>query len=251
MRVSFFPSGALAANCYLLESTRPGDRSAGDGRVGDCVVVDPGQDAARQLAELLPAHSLRPVAVLLTHGHLDHVASAAQVCRTFDIPTYLHEADQYMLDDPLAGLSPQLRAGITAILGPDDDLTALRPDDVRGLAGVAELTLAGLTVHVDHVPGHTPGSVVYRVASSDSGDPDGPGDSVEHLFTGDTLFAGSIGRTDLPGGSTEKIMESIATRLLSRPDDAAVHPGHGPSTTIGAERRTNPFLRAGSPPVSR
>jgi glyoxylase-like metal-dependent hydrolase (beta-lactamase superfamily II) len=232
--VHFFPSGALAANCYVLGATGPGAGPVAGQRPADCVIIDPGQDAAAHLAGFLDGNLLRPVAVLLTHGHLDHVASAAQACRTFGIPAYLHDGDAFMLDDPLAGLSPQLRAGISALIGPDDDLTALRPDDLRSPAGVTELSLAGLTIHVDHVPGHTPGSVVYRVDH----------EPAEHLFTGDTLFAGTIGRTDLPGGSTPQILSSIATKLLNRPDDAVVHPGHGPDTTIGAERRSNPFLRS-------
>ncbi|HEY7816199.1 MAG TPA: MBL fold metallo-hydrolase [Nakamurella sp.] len=234
----FFPSGALAANCYVLGATRAGDVPVAGEQPGDCVVVDPGQDAAGRLAETLDRNDLRPVAVLLTHGHLDHVADAAKICHAFDVPAYLHQADQYMLDDPLAGLSTQLRAGISALLGPDDDLTALRPPDVRSPGDGEDLALAGLALFVDHVPGHTGGAVVYRV-------PAGPGNPAEQLFTGDTLFAGSIGRTDLPGGSTPQIMESIATKLLTRLDDAVVLPGHGPSTTIGAERADNPFLRPG------
>jgi glyoxylase-like metal-dependent hydrolase (beta-lactamase superfamily II) len=232
--VHHFPSGALAANCYVLGATRAGQRPVAGERPDDCVIIDPGQDAVSHLVETLGRNLFRPVAVLLTHGHLDHVASAAQVCRTFGIPAYLHDGDAFMLDDPLAGLSPQLRAGISALIGPDDDLTALRPDDLRSLADVTELSLAGLTIHVDHVPGHTPGSVVYRVDH----------EPAEHLFTGDTLFAGTIGRTDLPGGSTPQILSSIATKLLTRPDDAVVLPGHGPRSTIGAERRSNPFLRS-------
>jgi glyoxylase-like metal-dependent hydrolase (beta-lactamase superfamily II) len=225
----------LAANCYIIGASLTDTDPVDAERLGACVVIDPGQDAARPLAQVLTRDSLRPVAVLLTHGHLDHVATAAEICRTFEIPAFIHESDAYMLDDPLAALSPQLRAGITAILGPNDDLAALRPDDLRSLAGVPELSLAGLTIAVDHVPGHTGGSVVYRVAR-------GVDDSEEHLFTGDTLFAGSIGRTDLPGGSTRQIMQSIAGKLLTRPDEAIVHAGHGPRSTIGIERATNPFL---------
>jgi glyoxylase-like metal-dependent hydrolase (beta-lactamase superfamily II) len=225
----------LAANCYIIGAGDADPDPPGADRQDPCVVIDPGQDAASALAQVLSRDSRRPVAVLMTHGHLDHVASAARICRTFDIPAFVHESDAYMLDDPLGGLSPQLRVGISAILGPNDDLAALRPDDLRSLAGVPELSLAGLTIAVDHVPGHTGGSVVYRVVGGADG-------SEEHLFTGDTLFAGSIGRTDLPGGSTAQIMQSIAEKLLTRPDEAIVHAGHGRPTTIGIERATNPFL---------
>lgn len=224
MLVTGFPAGPLAANCYLLA---PGDGA-------DCVVIDPGQAAVERLGQVLDEHRLRPVAVLLTHGHLDHVASARAVCASADIPAYLHDADSAMLDDPLAALSPELRAGVTALLQPGDDLDALRPDRVIGPEPGAVLDLAGLAITVLGVPGHTQGSVTYRL--------DGDGDRPEILLTGDTLFAGSIGRTDLPGGSSPQILESIAAELLSRPDDAVVLPGHGPTSTIGAERAGNPFL---------
>jgi hydroxyacylglutathione hydrolase len=193
------------------------------------LVVDPGQDAFDQLQTVVREHRLRPIAVLLTHGHLDHTASAGQVCANLDIPAYLHGADDFMLDDPLAGLSPELAAMLAGM-----DFTGLRPDTVTTLSGVAELELAGLRVQVDHTPGHTAGSVVYRFAAAD--------DRPEVLLTGDTLFAGSVGRTDLPGGSTEQLMDSIVERLLTRGDDSVVLPGHGPASTIGAERRANPFL---------
>ena len=225
MLVAGFPSGALAANCYVLSPA---------GGSPECVVVDAGQACAAPLADLLAEHRLQPVAVLLTHGHLDHVAGAREVCARYGIPAYLHGADDYMLTDPLSALSAQLRSGIAAILGPQDDLSALRPDDVRPLDGAGQLELAGLTLAVDHTPGHTGGSVTYRIA--------GDGDRPELLLTGDTLFAGSIGRTDLPGGSLTELLTSIELSLLSRPDGAVVLPGHGPSSTIGRERSTNPFL---------
>jgi glyoxylase-like metal-dependent hydrolase (beta-lactamase superfamily II) len=228
--VAGFPAGALAANCYVLA---PGDGAS-------CVVVDPGQDAAVRLDAVLAEHRLTPVAVLLTHGHLDHVASARAVCDARGIPALVHPADEYMLDDPMAALSPELRVGVTALLGPGDDLSALRPAEVVALAP-GELELAGLRIVVLPTPGHTGGSVVYRIPGDAAGDRARP----ELLLTGDTLFAGSIGRTDLPGGSSPQILRSIVAELLTRPDDAVVLPGHGPGSTIGAERASNPFL-AGS-----
>ncbi|MET3806410.1 glyoxylase-like metal-dependent hydrolase (beta-lactamase superfamily II) [Nakamurella sp. UYEF19] len=219
MFIAGFPAGSFQANCYVI----------GTDRGGDALVVDPGQDAFEQLTAVLAEHRMRPVAVLLTHGHLDHTASAAQICASLDIPAYLHGADEFMLDDPLAGLSPQARVMLV-----DFDLTGLRPDTVTSLTSVDELQLAGLTMAVDHTPGHTGGCVTYRFAAAD-GRP-------EVLLTGDTLFAGSVGRTDLPGGSTDQLMISIERHLLTRADDAVVLPGHGPTSTIGDERRTNPFL---------
>jgi glyoxylase-like metal-dependent hydrolase (beta-lactamase superfamily II) len=216
--IAGFPAGSFQANCYLLGA------AAG----GEAVIVDPGEDATERVLAELAERALRPVAVLLTHGHLDHVASAAQLCRAAGIPAYLHAADDHLLDDPLAGLSPQLQAAVAGL-----DLTDLRPPSVLDLAG-SSVELAGLTIAVHPTPGHTGGSVVFRVA--------GTGDRPEVLLTGDTLFAGSVGRTDLPGGSPQQLLASIGRELLSRPDDAVVLPGHGPVTTIGAERAGNPFL---------
>jgi glyoxylase-like metal-dependent hydrolase (beta-lactamase superfamily II) len=216
--IAGFPAGSFQANCYLLGA------AAG----GEAVIVDPGEDATERVLAELAERALRPVAVLLTHGHLDHVASAAQLCRAAGIPAYLHAADDHLLDDPLAGLSPQLQAAVAGL-----DLTGLRPPSVLDLTG-SSVELAGLTIAVHPTPGHTGGSVVFRVA--------GTGDRPEVLLTGDTLFAGSVGRTDLPGGSPQQLLASIGRELLSRPDDAVVLPGHGPVTTIGAERAGNPFL---------
>jgi glyoxylase-like metal-dependent hydrolase (beta-lactamase superfamily II) len=219
--IAGFPAGSFQANCYVL-AAEPG---------ATCVVVDPGQDALDRLQPLLDEHRLRPVAVILTHGHLDHTASAAQFCRAADVPAYIHPADEYMLDDPLAGLSPELRAALAGM-----PLGDLRPPTVLELHDLVEPGLAGLPITIDHTPGHTGGSVVLRLA----GDVERP----EILLTGDTLFAGSIGRTDLPGGSAAQELGSIHDRLLTRPDAAVVLPGHGPSSTIGAERAGNPFLTA-------
>ena len=219
MFIAGFPAGSFQANCFVVA------REAG----ASCVVIDPGEDAAERLQTLLDEHRLTPVAVLLTHGHLDHMASAAAVCRVADIPAYIHPADEYMLDDPLAALSAELRAALADL--PKD---GFRPDEVLPLADLLEPGLADLPLTVDHLPGHTGGSVVYRFA--------GDGDRPEILFTGDTLFAGSIGRTDLPGGSMDQELASIADRVLSRADDAVVLAGHGPATTVGNERTSNPFL---------
>ena len=219
MFIAGFPAGSFQANCYLLGSTGS----------GEAVVVDPGEGAAPRVLALLAEHQLQPVAVLLTHGHLDHIADVAQLCRAADIPAYLHAADHHLLDDPLAGLSPQLAAALSGL-----DLTDLRPPSVLDVSSASSVDLAGLTIAIHPTPGHTGGSVVFRVAGS--------GDRPEVLFSGDTLFAGSVGRTDLPGGSTPQLLESIGRELLGRPEDAVVLPGHGASTTIGAERAVNPFL---------
>jgi len=217
--IAGFPAGSFQANCFVVA------QEAG----APCVVIDPGEDAAERLQTVLDEHRLTPVAVLLTHGHLDHMASAAAICRAADIPAYIHPADEYMLDDPMAALSAELRAALAGM--PKD---GFRPDQVLPLADLLEPGLADLPLTVDHLPGHTGGSVVYRFA--------GDGERPEILFTGDTLFAGSIGRTDLPGGSMDQELASIADRVLSRADDAVVLAGHGPATTVGNERTSNPFL---------
>ena len=211
MLVLGFPAGSFQTNCYVLAP------EAG----GPCVVVDPGQDAVAPLTELLATNGLSPVAVLLTHGHVDHTWSVFPVCDGNDIPAYVHPADRAMIADPGRGVSPQLMA----MLG---GLVFREPADVREMTDGAVLDLGGVQLTVDHTPGHTEGSVVFR------------GDGL--VLAGDTLFAGSVGRTDLPGGSHEQMLTSIATKLLPLGDATVVLPGHGPSTTIGRERTSNPFL---------
>ncbi|MBE7162184.1 MAG: MBL fold metallo-hydrolase [Williamsia herbipolensis] len=223
MLIAGFPTGAFQANCYVL-ATEPG---------GPCLAVDPGQDAAEPLAALLAEHRLTPSAVLLTHGHLDHVAGAAQVCGRAGIPAHIAAADEHLLDDPLAGLSAELRSALVGF-----PLDGLRPPEVVLLAD--RLESAGIRLHVDRTPGHTPGSVVFRIEADEAAR------HPEVLFTGDILFAGSVGRTDLPGGSWEELQHSLRASLLTRTDDAVVLPGHGPSSTIGAERVGNPFLTDGA-----
>jgi hydroxyacylglutathione hydrolase len=194
------------------------------------VIIDPGQDAERGIEELLARHRLKPIAVLLTHGHADHVWSVGPVCNAKDIPAYIHPGDRELLSDPVKGLS--LSVGQQLFGG----VTFTEPDDVLLLTDGCTLTLAGLDFTVGHVPGHTPGSMTFR---NDEAPADH--DNSATLFSGDLLFAGSIGRTDLPGGDHKAMLRSLA-RTLTMPDDTLVLPGHGPQTTIGAERRTNPFL---------
>jgi hydroxyacylglutathione hydrolase len=224
MLVAGFPSGAFQANCFVLAA------DAGQA----CVVVDPGQDAEDPLEKVLREHSLTPVAVLLTHGHFDHVFSVTPVCDGNDIPAWIHPEDRALLSDPLRGLSQEAMAFFGG------RLTMREPREVRALADGAELDIAGLRITVDHTPGHTEGSVVFRTdANTDT-------EEGQILLAGDTLFAGSIGRTDLPGGDPRKIMESLHNRVMTLPDDTLVLPGHGPATTIGRERATNPFVRGAS-----
>ena len=229
-----FPARAFATNCYVLAADRG----------SECVVVDPGIGVMDPLEAIFAEYSLRPAAVLLTHGHLDHTFSVAPVCGAQGIPAYLHPDDDTMLADPMSGLSKQSQQ----MFG--DRLEWTEPDDVMPLIDGARLELVGLSITVHHAPGHTRGSVMFgieavgqvvSVAGSASGqlpDPLAPG-----CLTGDVLFAGSIGRVDLPGGSGRAMMASLASQVLPMPDRTVVIPGHGPSSTIAVERATNPYLQ--------
>jgi hydroxyacylglutathione hydrolase len=235
--VAGFPAGAFAANCYIV-APAPGEQ---------CVIIDPGQDAEAEIEEVLAEHRLRPAAVLLTHGHIDHVWSVAPVCGAKGIPAYVHPDDRVLLSDPAKGFP--LGAGQQLFGG----LEFTEPDDVKELTDGMTLSLSGLEIVVNHAPGHTEGSVTFRLpadsgsAAAGMGSPAqaSPGGGI--LFSGDLLFAGSIGRTDLPGGDYPTILRSLARVCLPLPDDTVVLSGHGPQTTIGAERRTNPFLTGLNP----
>ena len=220
MLITGFPAAAFGSNCYVVAP------AAGE----ECVVVDPGVEVVPQLDELLREHRLQPVAVLLTHGHIDHTYSVTPVCGSRGIPAYLHPGDDHMLADPMTGISAQA----AAMFGGRLEWT--EPDDVKPLADGEVLAIAGLEVTVDHAPGHTQGSVAFRL-------PYDADEVPEVMLSGDLLFAGSIGRTDLPGGDTPTMLRSLAAKVLPLRDEVVVLPGHGPQTTIGRERATNPFLQ--------
>lgn len=216
MLVVSFPAGVFGTNCYVLASARD----------SECVVVDPGLDAVEPLREVLAEHRLKPVAVVLTHGHLDHTFSVVPLCSGYDITAYIHPDDGPMLADPVRWHGPALAPIVAGMAIPD-------PDDVRFLTEGSDLDLAGVRLTPRHAPGHTLGSTAFEVALDDA-----PG-----LLSGDLLFAGSIGRVDLPGGSMSQMTDSLSRVILPLDDATVVLPGHGPATTVRRERATNPYLQ--------
>ena len=222
MFVTGFPAGSWGTNCYVV-ATAEGE---------DCLVVDPGQDSMGPLADIMRDHRLRPVAVLLTHGHIDHVWSVAPLAAGHDIPAYIHEADRYRLVDPAGSSFAAAREQMLALTKGELELT--EPHDVRTFGDRTTLDIAGVPLVVAHAPGHTEGSAVF-IAERDGNRP-------PVMVSGDLLFEGSIGRTDLPGGDPDAMAQSLRRVVLPLDDDTVVMPGHGELTTIGQERATNPFL---------
>lgn len=202
--------GPFATNCYLVRT--PATRG--------CWIVDPGMNPSPVVGRVREL-SLTPEAILLTHAHLDHIAGVDNVLRAFPgTPVLLHEAEEQWTQDPSLNLSILSGIGVTCH-GPD---RLLRHGDT--------LTLEGQEWAVLHTPGHSPGGVTFYHAPSRT------------AIVGDTLFAGSIGRTDFPGSDFATLARSIRERLYTLPDDTTIYPGHGPESTIGDEKRSNPFVRA-------
>jgi glyoxylase-like metal-dependent hydrolase (beta-lactamase superfamily II) len=212
LEVVCLTNGPFAENCYIVA----------DGSSGDAVIVDPGEEAGLFLRRVNTENwTLR--AVWLTHAHLDHITGVEAVVGATGVEVYLHPADRPLYDN-------------VAEQGRWLGIRSEQPRAVdRDLEDREILTVGGCSFEVVHVPGHSPGSVALI----------GHGVAI----VGDALFAGSIGRTDLPGGDTETLLTSIRERLLTLPDPTVVYPGHGPATTIGEERRNNPFLTGEIRPV--
>lgn len=206
MKIEHYVVGVVGTNCYFTvnEDTK------------ECLIIDPGHNA-NMLAGKIADGGYTPVAVLLTHGHFDHIMGVEGLRTQFGIPVYVHEDDAKMLE------RPELNAG--AMIGASVSVKAdqtVKDGDV--------LNLAGMEIHVLHTPGHTPGGVCYYFPKE------------EVVFTGDTLFCGSVGRTDLPGGSMSALIRSVREKVLKLPDLTVVYTGHGEPTKIGDEKRCNPFI---------
>ena len=213
MLVTNFQAQAFATNCWILSV----------GRGQECIVVDPGMpNVSEQLSEKLAEFDLKPVATFITHGHLDHTFSVQPICDGYGIPAMIHSDDRELL------LHPELAHGadfIAQLSGID----WVEPNEVIELTDNQKFVLVGLQFKAIHAPGHTQGSVMFEVNG-------------ELLISGDVLFAGSIGRTDLPGGSWSAMQKSLREKVLPLPDSMQVLPGHGPETSIGRERKYNQFL---------
>ncbi len=200
--------GPVATNCYLLvnKETR------------ECVVVDPG-DCGAEIASNIRKEGLEPKAILLTHGHFDHITGIDGLRKTFPVPLYAGEKEKELLGDVMLNCSASMgsfRAPVTA-----------KPDFFVSEGQVLEI--AGFSIKCIETPGHTVGGISYYVESE------------ELLFSGDTLFEGSVGRTDLPTGSMGEIMRSLNDKLMKLPEDTKVFPGHGSATLIGDEKKYNPY----------
>ncbi len=207
MNVEIFCGGMAETNGYLLT------------RRGAAWAVDAPEGMAAWLAERLRQGDARLAGLLLTHGHWDHIVDAAAIQSAFHVPVWIHHDCALLLEDP----------SLQSAYNPFCKIPPCHPDRVLHAEERAEL--AGLDLELFHCPGHCPGSVCYHLKDS------------KMLFGGDVLFAGGVGRWDLPGGSRQALSQSIQTKILPLPDETRVFPGHGPSTTVGIERKTNPYLR--------
>lgn len=209
MHVECLVLGLYETNCYVVRA---------DEKCHEVVIIDTGLDMSG-VAEHLRVHQLKPVAVVLTHGHVDHIVGAASIRTNWsNVRVYIHKLDAKMLTDATINLS--LMHGSSFVTEPADVIVG-EGDTIEQ---------AGLKLEVIHTPGHSPGSICLYVRD-------------EHtLFSGDTLFAESIGRTDFPGGNTKQLLGGIKEKLLTLPQETVVYPGHGPQTTISHELKYNPFI---------
>ena len=224
-----FPAAAFGTNCYVL-APGPGE---------ECVVVDPGIGVTETLRDVLAENRLRPAAVLLTHGHLDHVYSVAAVCGG-DTAAYIHADDHYRLRDPLATIDPGTLGMMEQQFG--RRASWREPETVVEVTDRERLRVAGLALEVLHAPGHTEGSVMFGLDVVPDGLP--ATEEIDRtVVSGDVLFAGSIGRTDLPGGDDGAMRRSLRDVVLPLPDSTLVLTGHGPATTMRRERGSNPYLQ--------
>lgn len=206
IQVDTYVVGMVQTNCYVVSNLE----------TKDCIIIDPGA-SGQKIAERIKDAGYTPTAVLLTHGHFDHAGAAKTLSDIFSIPVYAHESEKETLADP--------QKNVGFLIGANESYHAdiyLKDEQV--------IELADFSIKVIHTPGHTEGGCCYYIADEDI------------LFSGDTLFAQSVGRTDFPGGSMSAIVRSIREKLMRLPDDTTVYPGHNDITTIDTERKYNPYL---------
>ncbi|MBS4176348.1 MBL fold metallo-hydrolase [Lederbergia citrea] len=206
MKWKQIPLGPLQTNCYLLYNEE-----------GKCIIFDPGAEGA-SLNDFLIEQGFTPLAIVMTHAHFDHIGAIDAVRDQWDIPVYIHELEAEWLTNPSLNGSARYGANITAKAAEHQ------------LSEEKKLSIGPFSLNLFHTPGHSPGSISYY------------SEEANVVFAGDTLFQGSIGRTDLPGGSHSQLLKSISEKLLILPEDTVVLSGHGPATTISSEKSNNPFL---------
>ena len=215
MLIDSFAAPMYATNCWVI-ATEPG---------AECVVIDPGMpDVSQQLTEILDKHNLKPVAVIATHGHLDHTFSIQPIADGYGIPSYIHSEDRAALSNPENLVSSEFQSMLSG-------MSFSEPKDVRELRNGDVIDLVGLSFRAIHAPGHTRGSLMFEVSN-------------EVLVSGDVLFSGSIGRTDLPTGSAKDMEETLRKKVVPLSDHLRVLPGHGPDTTMAHEKKHNPYLKS-------
>jgi glyoxylase-like metal-dependent hydrolase (beta-lactamase superfamily II) len=214
MFVASFPAPMYATNCWIIAG----------GRGQECIIIDPGMpDISHEIRAIIEENNLKPVAALITHGHLDHTFSVKPLADGYGIASYIHSEDREYLLKPQGAHGPEFIATLNA-------MNFEEPTDTRNLRHGDLLEILDLKITAIHSPGHTRGSTMFNIND-------------ELLISGDVLFAGSIGRTDLPSGSHEAMIKTLKTRVLPLSDDLRVLPGHGPETTIKFERKNNPYLK--------
>ena len=214
MLIRVHPAPMFATNCWILAAEKG----------SECIIVDPGMpDISQEIEMIIEEEGLKPVAVLLTHGHLDHTFSVIPLADGYGIPAYIHSEDRKALLHPELLLSKEFASSLAAKEWSE-------PNEVQELKNNQKFEAVGLDITAIHAPGHTAGSLMFTVND-------------EVLISGDVLFAGSIGRTDQPTGSQEAMARTLKTKVIPLGDHLRVLPGHGPDTTIEYERRTNPYLK--------
>ena len=214
MLIRVHPAPMFATNCWILAAEKG----------SECIIVDPGMpDVSAEIEMIIEEEGLKPVAVLLTHGHLDHTFSVIPLADGYGIPAFIHSEDRKALLHPEQLLSKEFASSLA-------DQKWSEPNEVQELKNNQKLEAVGLDITAIHAPGHTAGSLMFSVND-------------EVLISGDVLFAGSVGRTDQPTGSQEAMARTLKTKVLPLGDHLRVLPGHGPDTTIEYERRTNPYLK--------